>query len=89
MKRVYRIWIDEGLKVPRKTRKKRALGHGGNACHVRRAKATNDVWCWDFIYDRTVYGQSIKWLAIQAMNAFEFACVNDQNLARHRIPLRV
>jgi len=64
VKRVYRIWIDEGLRVPRKVRKKRALGHGGNACHVRRAMSTNEVWCWDFIYDRTVYGQSIKWLSI-------------------------
>ncbi len=64
VKRIYRIWLAEGLKVPRKTRKKRALGHGENACHLRRAEGINDVWCWDFIFDRTTYGQSIKWLSI-------------------------
>ena len=31
---------------------------------MRRAMNANDVWCWDFICDRTVYGQSIKWLSI-------------------------
>ncbi len=46
VKRIYRIWLAEGLKVPRKTRKKRALGHGENACHLRRAEGINDVWCW-------------------------------------------
>ncbi|MFO0425218.1 MAG: IS3 family transposase [Planctomyces sp.] len=64
MKRVYRLWLSEGLKVPKRTRKKRALGNGGHACHVRRATGPNDVWCWDFIFDRTVHGQSLKWLSI-------------------------
>jgi transposase InsO family protein len=64
VKRIYRIWLDEGLKVPKRTRKKRAIGSGGNACHRRRATAINDVWCWDFVYDRTVHGQSLKWLSI-------------------------
>lgn len=64
VKRIYRIWLDEGLRVLRKARKKRSLGHGGNACHVRRATHMNDVWCWDFIYDRTVHGQSLKWFSL-------------------------
>jgi transposase InsO family protein len=64
VKRVYRIWLDEGLKVPKRTRKKRAIGQGKNACHLRRATVANDVWCWDFIFDRTVHGQSLKWLSI-------------------------
>jgi putative transposase len=64
VKRVYRLWLSEGLRVPKRTRKRRALGNSGHACHVRRAMGPNDVWCWDFIFDRTVHGQSLKWLSI-------------------------
>lgn len=59
-KRVYRIWRQEGLKVPRKRRKKRSLGTGANACHRRRATHANHVWTWDFIFDRTESGQTLK-----------------------------
>ena len=37
-KRIYRLWRQEGLKVPRKTKKKRHLGHSGNSCSRRRAE---------------------------------------------------
>lgn len=63
-KRVYRLWRKEGLKVPKKKRKKRSLGHGGNACHRQRAQHTNHIWSWDFIYDRTESGQTLKWFVI-------------------------
>jgi putative transposase len=59
-KRVYRIWRQEGLKVPRKRRKKRSLGAGANACHRMRATHANHVWSWDFIFDRTESGQTLK-----------------------------
>ena len=64
LKRVYRLWRREGLKVPRKQRKKRSLGTGANACHRRRAERKNHVWCWDFIFDRTETGTTLKWLTI-------------------------
>ena len=63
-KRIYRLWRKEGLKVPKKTRKKRRLGHSGNSCVRRRAEHPDHVWCWDFIHDRTLTGQPLKWLAI-------------------------
>jgi len=63
-KRIYRLWRKEGLKVPKKTRKKRCWGHGGNSCVRRRALHKDHVWCWDFIHDRTLTGQPLKWLAI-------------------------
>jgi putative transposase len=63
-KRVYRLWRKEGLKVPKKTRKKRRLGHSGNSCVRRRAKHKDHVWCWDFIHDRTTSGKPLKWFAI-------------------------
>jgi len=63
-KRVYRLWRQEGLKVPKKTRKRRRLGHSSNSCVRRRAEHKDHVWCWDFIHDRTMSGRPLKWLAI-------------------------
>ena len=63
-KRVYRIWKQEGLKVPVKKRKKRRLGNSRNASHRQRAEHPNHVWSWDFIFDRTVMGKPLKWLTI-------------------------
>lgn len=64
IKKVYRLWRREGFKVPRKTRKKRRLGHSGNSCTRRRAEHKDHVWTWDFIHDRTTSGQPLKWFAI-------------------------
>jgi len=63
-KRIYRLWRQEGLKVPKKTRKKRRLGHSGNSCVRRQAEHKDHVWTWDFIHDRTVTGRPLKWFAI-------------------------
>lgn len=64
-KRVYRLWRREGLRVPKKQRKRRRLGTSENACDRRRARHINDVWCWDFVFDRTTSGSQLKWLAIE------------------------
>ena len=50
--------------MPKKTRKKRRLGHSGNSCVRRRAEHKDHVWTWDFIHDRTATGRPLKWLAI-------------------------
>lgn len=63
-KKVYRLWRREGFKVPRKTRKKRRVGHSGNSCVRLRAQHQDHVWTWDFIHDRTANGRPLKWLAI-------------------------
>ena len=63
-KRIYRLWRREGLKVPKKVRKKRRLGHSGNSCARLRAEHKDHVWTWDFIHDRSTSGQPLKWLAI-------------------------
>jgi putative transposase len=63
-KRVYRLWRREGLKVPKKPRKRRRLGASVNACHRRRAERPNHVWAWDFVFDRTTSGSPLKWLSI-------------------------
>jgi putative transposase len=63
-KKIYRLWRREGFKVPRKTRKRRRLGHSGNSCVRRRAEHPDHVWAWDFIHDRTTTGRPLKWFAI-------------------------
>lgn len=63
-KRVYRLWRREGLKVPQKKRKKRRLGSSANSIVRRRSEGMNDVWCWDFVSDRTTCGSALKWLSI-------------------------
>jgi putative transposase len=62
--RVFRLWRREGLKVPQKRRKRRRLGTSDNACDRRRAEHRDDVWCWDFVFDRTTSGSQLKWLSI-------------------------
>jgi putative transposase len=62
--RIYRLWRREGLKVPRKKRKRRRLGKSENGCHRRRAEHKDHVWCWDFVFDHTTSGSTLKWLSI-------------------------
>ncbi len=63
-KRIYRLWRQEGLKVPQKQHKKRRLGHSANSCVRRKAEHKDHVWTWDFIHDRTTNGRPLKWLSI-------------------------
>jgi putative transposase len=62
--RIYRLWRREGLKVPQKNRKCRRLGKSENGCHRRRALHKDHVWCWDFVFDQTTSGSTLKWLSI-------------------------
>jgi putative transposase len=63
-KRVYRPWRQQGLKVPRKQRKKRRLVHSGNGRARRRAEYPGHVWAWDFVHDRAADGRPLKWLTV-------------------------
>ena len=66
-KAVRRISRQAGLKVaqPRANPKPRlAHGQDQNACHLRPSRGKDDVWTWDFIFDRTSDGRSLKWLSI-------------------------
>jgi putative transposase len=62
--RIYRLWRREGLKVPQRKRKRRRLGTSDNGCHRRRAEHKDHVWCWDFVFDHTTSGSTLKWLSI-------------------------
>lgn len=73
-KRVHRLCRKEGLKVRRKRRKRRGLGQSANACHLRRAEFKDQVWCWDFVFDRTMSGTTLKWLSI--VDEYTRECLN-------------
>jgi len=62
--RVYRLWRREGLKVLKKPRKKRRLGSRASDCVRHPVQRKNQVWAWDFIFDRTSNGTSLKWLSV-------------------------
>src|SRR5512142_2816195 len=66
-KAVRRIWRLSGLRLagPRATPKpRRPHGQDANACHLRPSRGKDDVWTWDFIFDRTSDGRSLKWLSL-------------------------
>ena len=63
-KRVRRLWRREGLKIPKKVKKRRRLGHAGNGCTRRRATKMNEVWSYDFLFDQTADGRPLKILPI-------------------------
>ena len=64
VKRIYRLWRQEGFKVPEKQHKKLRLGHSVNGIMRRRAKHKDHVWCVDFIHDRDDRGRPLKWLSV-------------------------
>lgn len=63
-KRVYRLWKQEGFKVPQKQHKKRRLGQSKNGLLRHRAEHRDHVWTWDFIFDSDERGRSLKWFSL-------------------------
>ena len=66
-KTVRRHWRRLGLKLakPRANPKpRRPHGQDANACHLRPSLGKDDVWTWDFLFDRTSNGRSLKWLSL-------------------------
>jgi transposase InsO family protein len=63
-KRVRGLRRQQGLKIPKKVKKKRRLGHAGNSRLRRRATKMNEVWSYDFLFDQTADGRPLKILPI-------------------------
>jgi transposase InsO family protein len=61
-KRVYRIWRQEGLQLPRRKAVKRRYGHSTGTLH--RASQPNDVWTYDFLEGRTERGGKLRMLTV-------------------------
>jgi transposase InsO family protein len=65
VKRVHRLWRQEGLGVPQKQVKKRRLGSSEGGCVRHRAEHRDHVWCYDFLSDQTEDGRTLKFLPIE------------------------
>lgn len=63
-KRVQRLWREEGLRVPRRQRKKRRMGCSAEGSQRLRAQGANHVWSYDFVQDRTHDGRRLKMLCV-------------------------
>jgi len=63
-KRVYRLWRQEGLKVPEKKGRHKRLGDSENGCLRRQAERINHVWSYDFVSDQTADGRRLKLLVV-------------------------
>jgi putative transposase len=61
-KRVYRIWRQEGLQLPRRKAVKRR--YGDSTATLRRASHPNEVWTYDFLEGRTERGRKLRMLTI-------------------------
>jgi putative transposase len=61
-KRVWRIWKCEGLSLPRKRPRRRRQGPSMGL--PPRALKPNQVWTYDFLFDRTEAGQLLKSLIV-------------------------
>lgn len=64
VKRVERIWIQEGLKVPAKQPKRKRLWLNDGSCVRKRAEYPNHVWSYDFVQDRTYEGKKFRMLTV-------------------------
>ena len=63
-KRVQRVWREEGLRVPKRRRKRRRLGDSTVPASRLRAQRPDHVWAIDFQFDQTADGRILKLLHV-------------------------
>jgi transposase InsO family protein len=63
-KRVERIWREEGLKVPKKQKKRGRLYLNNGSCIRLKPLYPNHVWSYDCVEDRLSDGRKIKCLTV-------------------------
>jgi putative transposase len=80
VKRVHRLWKSEGLQIRRKTRKRKRLGTGTNACHRHKPLGKDHVWSYDFVSERTERGGRLRMLNI--VDEFTRECLTIE-IGRH------
>lgn len=87
-KRVERLWRKEGLQVSQKRKKRLAPGHSAQGCAIRRAREPNDVWTYDFVFDATMDGKSLKLMPVvdeftrQVLSIMVARSINAEEVAR-------
>ena len=63
-KRVQRLWREEGLRVPKRRRKRQRLGTSTVPADRLRAERPNEVWALDYQFDQTADGRILKLLHV-------------------------
>jgi len=73
LKRVERIWRQEGLKVPARQPKRGRLWLNDGSCIRLRPEYPNHVWSYDFVEDRTHNGRKFRMLNV--IDEFTQECI--------------
>lgn len=63
-KKIQRLWREEGLRVPVKTRKRQRLGVSTVPAARLRAQRINEVWAIDYQHDETADGKTLRLLHV-------------------------
>lgn len=63
-KRVYRLWCQEGLKIPKRPHKRLYEGTSANSCDKKRPERYNHVWSYDFLSERLENGRRVRLLVV-------------------------
>jgi len=63
--RVHRLWRLHGLKVRKRTVKRRRLGSSAGGVTRHRAEHVDHVWTYDFVSDQTADGRRLKILTVE------------------------
>ena len=63
-KRVERIWREEGLRVPKKQKKRGRIYLRNGSCIRLNPLYQNHVWSYDCVEDRLANGRKIKCLTV-------------------------
>lgn len=75
VKRVERIWRQEGLKVPAKQPKRGRLWLNDGSCVRLLPERPNHVWSYDFVEDRTHNGRKFRMLNVVDEFTRECLCI--------------
>jgi len=72
-KRIERLWRRESLKVPNRQPKRGRLWLTDGSCIRLRPRRKNHVWSYDFVFDRTRDGRSLRLLTV--MDEYSRECL--------------
>ena len=64
IKRVHRLWKNEGLQKSTSKSWRKSTGSSENACNLNPTQHPNDVWSYDFLFDQTSNGSTLKILVV-------------------------
>ena len=64
IKRIHRLWKNEGLQKSTLNSWRKSTGSSANACNLNPAQYPNDVWSYDFLFDQTSNGSTLKILVV-------------------------